>query len=139
MKLSFNNREIEIKYNGDKREVSVKAVDILAEHQKQLIYALNTRMHHCTKQVLDNIVNITYVDDYIICYGEGQHYSDPAMQAMKRGVEMLRDGQYMEFLQDGMCVTQATKALYSIDSKFPELMNILVDATVQAAFNHSNK
>ena len=132
MKLTFNNREIEIKYNGDQRGEGIKAVDILAEHQKQLIFALNTRIHHCTKQVLDNITNITYADDYIICYGEGQHYSDPAMQAMKRGVEMLRDGQYMKFLQDGMCVTQATKALYNIESKFPELMNILVDAIVQA-------
>jgi hypothetical protein len=132
MKLTFNNGEIEIKYNGDRRGEGIKAVDILAEHQKQLICALNTRMYHCTKQVLDNITNITYIDDYIICYGEGQHYSDPAMQTMKRGVEMLRDGQYMKFLQDGMCVTQATKALYSIESKFPELMNILVDAIVQA-------
>jgi hypothetical protein len=132
MKLTLNNNEIEIKHNGDKSAIAIQAVDILAEHQKQLICALNTRMHHCTKQVLDNITNITYADDYIICYGEGQHYSDPAMQAMKRGVEMLRDGQYMKFLQDGMCVTQATKALYSIESKFPELMNILVDAIVQA-------
>lgn len=135
MKLIINNREIElIKCNGDQREVGVQAVDILAEHQKQLIYAFNTRMYHCTKQVLDNIVNITYVDDYIVCYGEGQHYSDPAMQAMKRGVEMLRNGRYLTFLHDGMCITQAIKALYSIDSKFPELMNILVNALVPVKF-----
>lgn len=137
MKLTINNKEIEITYNGDERKTSyVTPTDILAKYQKQLIKALNTRMYHCTKQVLDNIVNITYVDDYIICYGERQHYSNPAMQAMKRGIEMLRDGRYLTFLQDGMCVTQATKALYSIDSKFPELMNILVDATVQATFSN---
>ena len=137
MKLTLNNKEIEITYNGDERKTSyVTPADILGNYQKQLIDALNTRMHHCTKQVLDNIANITYIDDYIICYGEGQHYSNPAMQAMKRGVEMLRDGRYLTFLQDCMCVIQATKALYSIDSKFPELMNILVDATVQAAFSN---
>ena len=137
MKLTLNNTEIEIKCNSDKRETGyVTSADILAKYQKQLIVALNTRMYHCTKQVLDNIANITYVDDYIICYGERQHYSNPAMQAMKRGIEMLRDGRYLTFLQDGMCVIQATKALYSIDSKFPELMNILVDATVQATFSN---
>ena len=135
MKLTVNNKEIEITYNGDERKTSyVTPADILGNFQKQLIDALNTRMYHCTKQVLDNIANITYIDDYIICYGERQHYSDPAMQAMKRGIEMLRDGRYLTFLHDGMCVTQVTKALYSIDSKFPELMNILVDALVQVKF-----
>ena len=135
MKLTINNTEIEITYNGDERKTSyVTPADILGNFQKQLIDALNTRMYHCTKQVLDNIANITYIDDYIICYGERQHYSDPAMQAMKRGIEMLRDGRYLTFLHDGMCITQAIKALYSIDSKFPELMNILVDAVVMVKF-----
>lgn len=133
MKLTFDNKEIEIKYNGDKYAPSrIDPTEIIAKHQKQLIYALHTRMYHCTRQVLDNVNKITYVDDYIICYGEGQHYSNPAMQAMKRGVEMLREGQYMDFLLNRMCVIQATKALYSIDSKFPELMNILVDVVVQS-------
>ena len=55
MKLTLNNKEIEITYNGDERKPSyITPADILGNFQKQLIDALNTRMYHCTKQVLDN-------------------------------------------------------------------------------------
>lgn len=136
MKLTFNNREIEIKYNGDDRTKGSKdPIAILTDWKDVIICALNTRMYHCTKQVLDNVANITYVDDYIICYGDGQHYSDPAMRAMKLSKEMLRDGQYSRFLKDGMCLIQAIKALSFLgnqsndksDYTFVDLMDVLVD------------
>jgi hypothetical protein len=136
MKLIFNNREVEIKYNGDDRTKDGKdPIAILTDWKDVIICALNTRMYHCTKQVLDNVANITYVDDYIICYGDGQHYSNPAMLAMRRGVMMLRDGQYTKFLQDGMYLIQAIKALSFLgnqsndksDYTFVDLMDVLVD------------
>lgn len=136
MEITVNNKEIEIRYNGDDRKNGRCVCNtVVKDWAKAIIFALNTRIHHCTQAVLDNIANITYVDDVIITYGNHSHYSKPAMDAMKRGIAMLKDGAYSAFLGDRFVVIQTIKALgwlgnvKTVDSiySFQDLMDMLLE------------
>lgn len=103
-------------------EIKQRTYNLLAAFAPMLIESLGRRMDACKTKLFKNIASAASVHDgYAILYKHGnrlESFNLPSFNAMERGMNMLKDGMWDDFLRDAPVIDQTIKALMNDPQEF---------------------
>ncbi len=123
-------------------ELKVKhlAHDILGSFSSYLIKVLEARQEACLTKLLSHITDAYQVGPYTVEWkrknGTYDHFSKASFEAMTEGIELLKNSNWEEFLNETLVLDQTIKALLNMPNldhsdqggfRFSELVSLLME------------
>lgn len=103
-------------------EAKQRTHNLLAAFAPMLIESIGRRMEACKTKLFKNIASaVSLPGGFAILYKHGnrlESFNLPSFDAMERGVNMLKDGLWEDFLQDAPVIDQTIKALMNDPQEF---------------------